>query len=131
MSRYVRIEVRGVTLDGVEAALSAHGLPYQRPRRRVRLEGSLECMGDPVDLRLPAGVHDSVEDFGFVVEQGQLVLVCGELDRDALERSLVPALHQSTAAHAVQAAAAREGMRVHEGPTDADGTRRLILELDE
>lgn len=131
MSRYVRIELRGTTLEAIEAALQAQGLPYERPKRRVRLRGSLECTGDPVDLRLAAGVHDTVEDFGFVVEDGVLTLVCGELDRDALEDSLLPALHQASAAHLVQEAAAAQGMRVHEGPTDPDGTRRLILELDE
>ena len=72
MSRYVHIELRATSLEAVEAALSGLGLPYVRPRRRVRLEGSLECTGDPVDIRLEAGVCDTVEDFGFVVADGAL-----------------------------------------------------------
>ena len=60
MSRYVHIELRATTLDAVEAALRELDLPFERPRRRVRLQGSLECTGDPVDLRLASGVCDTV-----------------------------------------------------------------------
>ncbi|MGH1340067.1 MAG: hypothetical protein ACRBN8_00845 [Nannocystales bacterium] len=131
MSRYVHIELRATSLDAVEAALSTLNLPYVRPRRRVRLEGSLECTGDPVDIRLEAGVCDTVEDFGFVVDDGVLRLVCGELDQAQLETALVPKLRQTTAVEAVERAVAGQGMRIHEAAADADGTRRLILELDD
>ncbi len=131
MSRYVHIELRAISLDAVEAALSGLSLPYVRPRRRVRLEGSLECTGDPVDIRLEAGVCDTVEDFGFVVVDGALQLVCGELDQAQLEGTLLPKLRQATAVETIERAALGRGIQVHEATTDADGTRRLILELDD
>ncbi len=131
MSRYVHIELRATSLDAVEAALGALRLPYIRPRRRVRLEGSLECTGDPVDIRLEAGICDTVEDFGFAVEGGVLKLVCGELDHALLESTLLPKLRQATALEAVERVALGQGIHVHEAAAEADGTRRLILELDD
>lgn len=131
MSRYIHIELPAVSLDAVEAALSQLSLPCVRPRRRVRLEGSLECMGDPVDIRLEAGVCDTVEDFGFVVVDGALQLVCGELDQTQLEDVLLPKLRQATAVETIERAVVRSGIGVREAATDADGTRRLILELDD
>lgn len=131
MSRYVHIELRATSLDAVEAALRSMSLPYVRPRRRVRLEGSLECTGDPVDIRLEAGVCDTVEDFGFVVEGGALRLVCGELDQSQLEETLLPKLRQATAVETIERAAVGRGIAVLEAAADADGTRRLILDLDD
>lgn len=131
MSRYVHIELKATSLDAVEAAVSALDLPYTRPPRRIRLEGSLECTGDPVDIRLEAGVCDTVEDFGFVVNDGVLRLVCGELDQAQLEAELLPKLRQATAAQAVERAAINHGLAVRKTIVDADGTRRLILELDD
>ncbi len=131
MSRYVHIELRATSLDVVEAALRSLSIPYVRPRRRVRLEGSLECTGDPVDIRLEAGVCDSVEDFGFVLVDGALVLVCGELDQAQLERELLPKLRQASAVETIEQAAIGQGIQVLEAAPDADGTRRLILELDD
>ena len=131
MSRYVHIELQTTSLDGVQAALSSLGLPCSRPRRRVRLEGSLECTGDPVDIRLEAGVCDTVEDFGFVLVNGVLQLVCGELDRAQLEAVLLPKLRQATAVETIERTALGRGIGVREAATDADGTRRLILELDD
>lgn len=131
MSRYVHIELKATSLDAVEAAMVALKLPYIRPRRRVRLEGSLECTGDPVDIRLDAGVCDTVEDFGFVVNDGVLRLVCGELDQAQLEGALLPKLRQATAAQAIELAAVEHGLTVRDTTVDADGTRRLILELDD
>jgi hypothetical protein len=115
----------------VEASLRALDLPYTRPRRRVRLQGSLECVGDPVDLRLEAGVCDTVEDFGFVLEDGVLRLVCGELDRGQLEAELLPRLRQGAAVASVEQALTASGMQVRELKADADGTRRIVLELDD
>lgn len=131
MSRYVHIELRATTLDAVEAALRELDLPFERPRRRVRLQGSLECTGDPVDLRLASGVCDTVEDFGFAVEDGVLRLVCGELDQSALEETLLPPLRQAIATATVRQRAAAEGLTVRELETEPGGTRRLVLELDE
>ncbi len=131
MSRYVQIELRGTTLEAVEVALRTLALPYARPRRRVRLQGSLECTGDPVDIRLEAGILDSVEDFGFAVDDGVLRLICGELDEAHLQAELLPKLHRSIAEQRLQRSVAQDGLCVVGSHTEADGTRRLILELDE
>jgi len=131
MSRYVHIELRATTLDAVEAALRELGLPFERPRRRVRLQGSLECTGDPVDLRLAAGVCDTVEDFGFVVEGGVLRLVCGELDQTQLEDALLPPLRQAIATATVRQSAKAQGLKLRELDTEPGGTRRLVLELED
>ena len=131
MSRYVHIELRATTLEAVELALRTLALPYQRPRRRVRLQGSLECTGDPVDIRLEAGILDTVEDFGFAVDDGVLRLICGELDEAHLQAELLPKLRQAIAEQRVQQSVVREGLTVVGTHTEPDGTRRLILELDE
>lgn len=131
MSRYVHIELQSTSLDAVEAALSSLNLPCVRPRRRVRLQGSLECTGDPVDIRLEAGVCDTVEDFGFVIVDGVLRLVCGELDQSQLEEVLLPKLRQATAVETIERAVIGRGIGVREAATDSEGTRRLILELDD
>lgn len=131
MSRYVHLELPATTLDQVAAALERLGLPYVRPARRVRLRGSLECTGDPVDLRLDAGVCEAVEDFGFVLHEGRVRLVCGELDQTQLESVLLPELRQETALAATERAAVAQGMRVTSTQVEAGGTRRLILEVDD
>ncbi len=131
VSRYVHIELRGATLDGVEAALRRLSLPVERPPRRIRLEGSLECVGDPVDLRLPAGTLDTVEDFGFVLEAGVVRLVCGELDRSLLDDALLPDLARLRAEATVRTAAGVVGMRVTHTHVEPDGTRRVVLEVDD
>lgn len=131
MSRYVHIELRATTLEAVELALRTLALPYARPRRRVRLQGSLECTGDPVDIRLEAGILDTVEDFGFAVDDGVLRLICGELDEAQLQAELLPKLRQSIAEQRVQHSVAQDGLSLVGSHTEPDGTRRLILELDE
>jgi hypothetical protein len=91
------------------------------------LEGSLECAGEPVDVRLPAGTSGSVEDFGFRAEQdGQVRLVCSEVDRRAIEAALLGTLRQALARLKAHAAAARAGLAVDE-TVEASGARRLVL----
>lgn len=132
VSRYVEISLPASTLDEVAASLTTLGLVFERPRRRVLLQGSLECEGEPVDLRLAAGVLDTVEDFGFVRDQdGSMRLVCGELDQRVLEASLVPALQQTRSEAAVHQAATAAGMRIARTDLEPDGTRRLVLEVDD
>ena len=130
MSRYVRVDAVTLgSLDDVAQALGARGLAVQRgrsPRSRVMLEGSLECVGEPVDLRLPAGTLDAVEDFGFVEEDGGVRLVCGELDRALLEEHLLGPLRQAASERRVRRAAAEAGLEVEQTAT-TDGRRRLVL----
>lgn len=117
-----------VDLDEVATALAAMGLTVQRgPRGPVMLEGSFECPGEPVDLRLPAGTLDAVEDFGFArAPDGALRLVCGELDRGLLVERLLGPLRAAVATARVHAAATHAGLELEElAPTH--GQRRLVL----
>ncbi|MCA9649936.1 MAG: hypothetical protein H6712_21025 [Myxococcales bacterium] len=135
MSRYVRVTASALgDLEEVARGLAELGLPVQRgrghgPRARVMLEGSVECPGEPVDLRLPAGTLDAVEDFGFVLDEGAVRLVCGELDRTLLEASLLPPLERAVGELRVRRAAASAGLEVEaiESSRAADGRRRLVL----
>lgn len=95
LSRYVTVELTGVTLGEVTAALGALDVAHDVGERM--LEGSLECAGEPVALRCPDGVAGTVEDFGFRVDEGTVVLICGELDRDRLDAQLLPRLRETIA----------------------------------
>ncbi|MEM6994208.1 MAG: hypothetical protein AAF721_27080 [Myxococcota bacterium] len=89
MSRYVRVPAPVASLDAVAEALTAMGLAFDRNPRGVMLEGGLECPGEPVTIRLAAGTADAVEDFGFVLDAGHVMLVCGDIDRDLLSRGVL------------------------------------------
>jgi hypothetical protein len=129
VSRYVHVAATALAdLDEVASALVAMGLPAERsPRGAVMLEGSFECPGEPVDLRLPAGTLDAVEDFGFVrTAEGPLRLVCGELDRALLVERLLGPLRAAVTEARVRAAAAHAGLEL-EAITTTEGPRRLVL----
>lgn len=127
MSRYVHVAATALSdLHEVATALAGMGLPVQRGRGQVMLEGSIECPGEPVDLRLPAGTLDSVEDFGFVRTPDGLRLVCGELDRGVLVERLLGPLRIAVTESRVRAAATDAGLEL-EHATEADGRRRLVL----
>jgi hypothetical protein len=128
VSRYVYVPAAALAdLDEVAAALAVLGLPVERSHRPVMLEGSFECPGEPVDLRLPAGTLDAVEDFGFVrTADGPLRLVCAELDRTLLVERLLGPLHTAVTEARVRAAAAQAGLELEQA-TLADGHRRLVL----
>ena len=124
MSRYQRVELAPQTRDELAAALAELGLvpEWADPALGLMLAGSLECAGEPVDLRLPAGTLGAVEDLGFILADGQLALVCGELDRNLLTRRLVTPLVAAARARSFAAA----DLEVEESLA-ADGTRRLQL----
>jgi hypothetical protein len=129
VSRYVQVAATASTdLDELASVLLGMGLPVQRgPRGPVMLEGSVECPGEPVDLRLPAGTLDAVEDFGFArAPNGALRLVCGELDRTLLVERLLARLPAAVAEARVRAAATRSGLELEE-VVPTDGQRRLVL----
>lgn len=129
MSRYVRVELAaGCTREELAAGLSALGLApaWAEIPGGLMLEGSLECAGEPVDVRLPAGTLGAVEDLGLRASGGRWQLVCGEHDRALLERELLGPLAQSVAASRARAAAEAAGMTV-ESVREADGTLRLAL----
>jgi hypothetical protein len=116
-------------LDQLALALDSLGLVVERPEfagDAVMLRGSLECAGEPVALRLAAGTLDSVEDFGFVLVEGRVQLICGEVDRRLLERRLVERLAPALALVRTRRAAAAAGLELDER-VEADGTRRIRL----
>lgn len=130
MSRYVHVDIEPTlaSIDAVAIALERLAVAHLRARagQRLMLDGSLECAGEPVDIRFAAGTCDSVEDFGLVSEGDRLVLVCGELDRELLEsRLLTPILHT------ILAQRAEEASRLHgvelTSTVTADGTTRIRL----
>lgn len=129
MSRYVHVAATALTdLDEVARALASMGLSVQRgPRGPVMLEGSFECPGEPVDLRLPAGTLETVEDFGFVrTTDGPLRLVCGELDRTLLVDRLLGPLRAAVTEARIRTAATAAGLEL-EAVTQREGPRRLVL----
>lgn len=115
MSRYVHVAMGAVALDEIAAALGELDLAHLRGEQM--LQGSLECTGEPVALRVAPGPFGTIEDFGFVIDDGTVRLVCGELDRARLEADLVPRLHAAIARARVVAAGQDAGLNVR---TDAD-----------
>lgn len=143
MSRYQRLALAPLTRDELAAGLTELGLTAEWADANSQLElvGSLECTGEPVDVRLPAGTLGAVEDLGFVLgsasaptatpgprssPSSELALVCGELDRNLLERRLLAPLTAAVAAARARAAATAAGLSIDEH-LEADGTRRLLL----
>ncbi|MCA9681007.1 MAG: hypothetical protein KC457_02340 [Myxococcales bacterium] len=131
MSRYVQVEIGAQSREELLAALEALALdaPIEQAAHagdRVMLAGSLECAGEPVDLRLPAGVCGSVEDFGFVIEDRRWRLICGEYDRRLLESALIGPLQAQLALKRLRAAAETAGVTLDER-IEADGSRRISL----
>lgn len=128
VSRYQRVELAPQTRDELAAALAELGLvpEWADPTLGLMLAGSLECAGEPVDLRLPAGTLGAVEDLGFILTDGQLTLICGELDRNLLTRRLVTPLIAAVASARARRFAADADLDLEESLA-ADGTRRLQL----
>ncbi|MGB1277635.1 MAG: hypothetical protein ACPG77_17965 [Nannocystaceae bacterium] len=128
MSRYVRVAVAARHASDVVQALAAIDLEPQvgRPEQLLMLEGSLECAGEPVELRFDAGVCNTVEDFGFVCDaQGRYQLVCGEFDRALLEKVLLVPLRRQLALLGTLDAAHQLGLAAE--VTETEGVARIVL----
>lgn len=132
MSRYVSVALAPSRREDLLAALAALGLEAELADagESLMLEGSLECAGEPVEIRLAPGTLGAVEDFGFVQRDGAYVLVCGELDRGRLERDLVPKLRSQATVERLRALAQAEGAKVEER-VEPDGTRRLLIKRND
>ncbi|MEZ4454687.1 MAG: hypothetical protein R3B09_34870 [Nannocystaceae bacterium] len=129
MSRYVRIDTQLRDLAEVDAALRSLGATptLADEPAGLMLQGSLECAGEPVDLRLEAGAFGSVEDLGLRREaSGELVLICGEPDREHLAVHLLAPLRVAIARARAERAAEREGLAV-DAVADEHGVVRLHL----
>jgi hypothetical protein len=128
MSRYVRLACPALSLPQLREQLEALGISHEvAGRRRVMLQGSLECEGEPVDVRCPPGEAGAVEDFGFVLDDGELRLVCGEVDQSHIEGELLQPLRQRLAEAEVRQMAERAGLEVERVTTDARGKKRIVL----
>ena len=129
MSRYVHLELP-LRLDEAVEALAQLELTPTRGLHggRIMLDGSLECAGEPVDLRLAAGVCGSVEDFGLVFNDGRCSLVCGDVDQRRLEREFLNPLLTKVSEARIRAGLA-PGETI-ETSVEADGTRRIVIRRD-
>lgn len=127
MSRYQRVELAPVTRDELAAALADLDLEatWADPAIGLMLTGSLECAGEPVDVRLPPGTLGTVEDFGFLLAPVP-ALVCGELDHSLLQKRLIAPLVAAVAVARARRFAADAALDVEE-VVEVDGTRRLRL----
>lgn len=134
MSRYVSVALelrnREDLLAGLRGLALAFELAEDAGAEALMLEGSLECAGEPVEIRLAPGTLGAVEDFGFVRRDDRYVLVCGELDQGRLERELLPRLRQQVAVQRARRLAEAAGDTV-EQHVEPDGTRRLVIKRSE
>jgi len=129
VSRYQHVALAPITREELSAGLAALGLVgvWADPAVGLMLSGSLECAGEPVDLRLPAGTLGAIEDLGFILDvAGRPALVCGELDRALLERRLLAPLTEAVAVARASDLAAGTDLEL-DARIEADGTRRLLL----
>ncbi len=126
MSLYVKVPLDLADRAELEAGLRALGVAFSAaPRgRAITLDGSLECAGEPVQLRIDPAELGLAEDLGFAwdADAGRYDLVCGEPDRPRAERRLLAPLLAEVARARLRAAGEDVALRV-----DADGTRRLVL----
>jgi hypothetical protein len=121
MSRYVTIEIDLGSLVEIRGDLEALDIVVEATGRRSMLSDSLECAGEPVDLRIAAGPFGTVADFGFVEHERRIGLVCSDLDRDLLEAHLLGplrlraaerALHRCAEATELETEVDRAGQRI-------------------
>ncbi len=129
MSRYQRVALGPMTRDELAAGLAALGLSgvWADPDVGLMLTGSLECAGEPVDVRLAPGTLGAVEDFGFLLAAPGPALVCGEYDRARLARDLLAPLAQAVAIARTRELAAAADLELTE-EVEQDGARRLRLQ---
>ncbi len=92
MSRYVEVAIAVGSRRELAIALDRLGIAAELGDEPIMLRSGVECSGAPVDIRVGAGVHGCVEEFGFLIRGTELVLVCGEVDRRRLEPSVVAPL---------------------------------------
>jgi len=124
MSRYVRLDLPLHTLSDVRECLERLKIPFEAGP--VALEGTFECSGEPVALRLLAGSFDAVQDFGFVADPTPR-LVCGELDRRLLAAELLPRLVRDHVDHRLHLALRSNDLEIERVTTDERNRRRIIL----
>jgi hypothetical protein len=128
MSRYVHVAIRMSRSELLEGLVAAGLRPEvgERAHDTIMLDGSLECAGEPVHVRLPEGTGGAVEDFGFRVGTDEVTLICGDVDRRRLEYELLAPLRAHVASTRVRAAADDAGLTVDE-VLETDGTRRIVV----
>jgi hypothetical protein len=125
VSRYVSVPLQVRRREEITAGLQALNTPHQTAGTdRILLDGSLECAGEPVDIRLAAGIAGACEDFGFVRDpDGAFRMVCGDVDRALVTRNLLVPLQLEIA----QQRLAQGSDTTVEHHVEADGTRRVLV----
>lgn len=104
MSKILTVEL-DFTLEQLVPALQQTGIEVQhRPGRRLLLPVSAECIPEPVDVLCPAGSADTLEAWGFRIDDQTLELVCGEFDRDILMQGTINPLRKRIAQARVEQA---------------------------
>lgn len=104
MSKILTVEL-DFTLEQLVPALQQTGIELQhRPGRRLLLPVSAECIPEPVDVLCPAGSADTLEAWGFRIDNQTLELVCGEFDRDILMQGMINPLRKRLAQTRVEQA---------------------------
>ncbi|RMG93747.1 MAG: hypothetical protein D6705_17830 [Deltaproteobacteria bacterium] len=127
MSQYVHVDVPIESREELLAALSACGLVHQvAGAEGLVLEGSVECAGDPVDVRVAPEAAETVQDWGFSYENGRVMLVCADVDRPRLERQIVPRI----TAEIVRARLTAAGHHTRT-VVDADGRHRIVVGVED
>lgn len=116
MSQIVTLDL-DLSLEELKQGLCARGITTQVPElgRRMRLAVSAECVAEPVDLMCPAGSALSLEAWGFRMENGSLLLVCGEFDRSILQEEVIEPIRRAVALSRVQAAIAEVEQEAWDG----------------
>lgn len=97
MSQILNIAL-DLKLPELHAALLERGIEVQQKSgRRLLLPVSSECIAEPVDLLCKAGSADTLEAWGFRIQEGQVQLVCGQFDQEVLQSGLLDPIRRSLA----------------------------------
>jgi len=123
MSRYVHLDLPVEDRAELTRALDALGVPYTTAGAEgLLLDGSLECAGEPVDVRIAPEVFGTIQDWGLRRAARTIEVVCGDTDRRHLTQTVLPRILAQVTAARLEAAGHRTRHVV-----DADGTHRLVV----
>jgi hypothetical protein len=131
MSRYFEIKLQAspITRNDLEALFQLLNLSseWAQSSEQVLLSGSLECAGEPVDVRIAAGALGSIQDFGFRQNGHAYELVCGEFDRTTLATTLRAALDRVFAQATVEASLRNTAFRSEKVELENGETRYIVV----
>jgi hypothetical protein len=130
VSRYVHVTVASISFDELCSALEALGIAYDRAEvgRPLLIRGGVECGAEPGEVRCAAGELGSVQEFGFRhdADTSELLLLCGELDRELLEARLLGPLRSRVLASRIARIGAAQEVEVA-STLERDGLHRIVV----